>query len=334
MTLPLAIGTALGFGLVLALAAYYGLAEIGGALAGAGWGILALLLFHLVQMLCSALGWRALLPATTRPRLASFLGLRWIREAVNNLLPVAQIGGEVVAARLLRRAGVPLPVAGACVTLDLTMEMASQILFTLIGLALLLADAQDSQIAWVAGAASLAAAGILACFMAAQRLGGFRLLERALLALARRGYDSLGAWDGLHEAILSLYSAPARLGLAGFWHLVSWLLGGFEVMLALHLLGVSIDLPGALVIESLGQAIRCLGFMIPGSLGVQEGGYVLVCGLVGIPPQAAIALSLLKRAREIALGIPALFAWHALETRWLVARAAAPVRVPAALDGD
>ena len=64
--------------------------------------------------------------------------LRLVREGVNNLLPVAQIGGPVVAARLLQRRGMALPEAIAATIADLTLEVITQILFTLLGLALLL----------------------------------------------------------------------------------------------------------------------------------------------------------------------------------------------------
>src|SRR5258708_34099030 len=102
--------------------------------------------------------------------------------------------------------------------------------------------------------------------------------------------------------------------------MISWLLGGVEVMLALYLVGVSVDLREGLIIESLGQALRAVGFAVPASLGVQEGGYVLICGVLGISPQAAIELSLLKRVREVALGVPALIVWQIIEGRRLVDR--------------
>jgi len=60
------------------------------------------------------------------------------------------------------------------------------------------------------------------------------------------------------------------------------------------------------VLESLGQAIRGAGFAIPGALGVQEGGYLLLAPLAGLAPGAALALSLAKRVRELLLGLPGL----------------------------
>jgi hypothetical protein len=86
-------------------------------------------------------------------------------------------------------------------------------------------------------------------------------------------------------------------------------------MPALYVLGHPVELSSALVIESLGQAFKALGFAVPGALGIQEGGYILVCGLYGLSAELAIALSLVKRLREIALGLPALATWQWLEAR-------------------
>src|SRR5262245_19955326 len=326
---------AFGLAIALALGGYFGFAEIAGGIQDAGWGVLAVIAFHPVQMTFSALAWQVLLPATPAPGLFAFTGLRWIREGVNNLLPVAQIGGEVVGARLLRRHGVPLAAGGASVTVDLTIEFLTQVIFTLIGLALLLSSLHDPGIVpWTIGTAALGAA-VVSLLVAAQRFGLFQILERSLVRLAERRptWSSLGEVAGLDRAIKALYASPARLGWSSLYHLISWLLGGLEVMLALHVVGASVDFRQALIIESLGQAFRAMGFAIPGSLGVQEGGFIIACGLFGVSPQAAIELSLLKRIREVALGIPALIAWQVIESR-PVDPAGVPARMKTAADGD
>jgi putative membrane protein len=331
MKISIALGLSVGLALILALGGYYGFAEIASGIGAAGWGVLAVIAFHPLQMLFSALAWQVLLEQAVAPRLPAFIALRWIKEAVNNLLPVAQIGGEVVGARLLRNSGVPLAAAGASVVVDVTMEFLSQIIFTLLGLALLMPGLHEPGILpWTMGIIAISGAAVL-LFVAAQRFGLFHLIEEGLVRLAQRGpaWSSLGEVAGLHRAIVALYNAPARLGLSVGYHLVSWLLGGLEVMIGLHLLGVSVDFREALIIESLGQAARAVGFAIPGSLGVQEGGFVLVCALFGISPQTAIELSLLKRIREVALGVPALIVWQVVEARRLVNRAVAEARVPA-----
>jgi putative membrane protein len=313
----------LGLAASISLVGFYGFADIAVALASAGWGVLAVVAFHFFQMAFSAQAWRTLLPASSAPGLLTLVGLRWMREAVNALLPVAQIGGEFVGARLLALRRVPVSAAGASVTVDLSLEMISQIIFTLFGIGLLMIRPHDKQITqWILGVAAIAAAVVIA-FMLTQRFGLFRLIERGLIRFAdRTGWSSWRQVSGLHEAIVAVYGAPRRLCIACAHHLISWLLGGVEVVLALHVLGVEVDLREGLIIESLGQALRAAGFAIPGSLGVQEGGYILVCGLLGVGPQAAIELSLVKRIREVVLGVPGLIAWQLIEGRRLAERVA------------
>lgn len=335
MKLCVFLSASLGLAMAIALVGYYGFAEIAGALGAGGWGVLAVIAFHGTQLLFSSLAWRSILPKTSNARLAIVIGLRWIREAVNNLLPVAQIGGELVGARLLSLRGTPLSVAGASVTVDLTMEMASQIVFTLLGLALVIPGLHDATTARWALAGFAAAAGFVLVSILLQLLGLFRIIEWMLVSVAQKmGWSSLGDVAGLDQAIRSIYDAPGRLGLACGSHLISWLLGGVEVMLALHLLGVGVDLREGLIVESVGQALRCVGFAVPASLGIQEGGYALICGLLGISPQAAIELSLLKRIREVALGIPALIVWQSIEGRNLMVQAAGKAPLPATANAD
>jgi putative membrane protein len=318
MKLSAILSALIGLAVAIALVVLNGGARIGEAIAAAGWGILAVIALHLPQMVFSGQAWRSVVNDARVPSRAAFLGLRLIREGVNALLPVAQIGGEFVGARLLALRGVPLRVAGAAVTVDLTLEMLSQVVFTLLGLGLLLLDpAGMAATHWIV-VGIVVALGVAAAFVAAQRLGLFRLLEAGLLRLARaQGWTGLEDVAGLHQAIVALYRSPRRLLLGGGQHFVSWLLGGLEVLVALRVLGVEADLRQALVIESLGQAFRSLGFAVPGALGVQEGGFIVACGLVGIGPDSAVALSLLKRIRELALGVPGLVAWHWVEGRRL-----------------
>ncbi|MGB8526972.1 MAG: TIGR00374 family protein, partial [Rhodoplanes sp.] len=73
----------------------------------------------------------------------------------------------------------------------------------------------------------------------------------------------------------------------------------------------------ALVIESLIDAVRGAAFAVPGALGAQEGGLIVLCALFGIPPNEALALSLVKRAADVALGLPGLLVWQVAEGRRL-----------------
>ncbi len=314
-------GAGLGMLAGLALGAWlltsYSLTEIAALLGRAGWGLLAVILFHGVQLLFSALAWRSITgPLLPQPALAEFMLLRWIREGVNNLLPVAQIGGEVVAARMLRRRGVMLAEAVAATVGDLTIEMLTQIAFTLLALLLLVLLVGQSGVEhYVLGGLAMAMLGA-AGFIAAQWFGLAGLIERGILHLSNSfGWAPLGEVAGLDAAIRRTYQRPQRVAMACLYHSISWLLGGAEVCLALHLIGTDVGLGEGTVIEALGQALKAAGFAIPGALGVAEGGYVVVCHLFGLSPEVALALGLIKRLREIVLGVPALAAWQWQESR-------------------
>jgi uncharacterized membrane protein YbhN (UPF0104 family) len=92
-------------------------------------------------------------------------------------------------------------------------------------------------------------------------------------------------------------------------------LGAAEVAGVLWLLGAPVTLAEALVIESLAQALRNAGFMLPGALAVQEGAIIGAAALVGVPPGAALAMALARRAREVCLSLPGLIAWQRAELR-------------------
>ena len=315
------LSSAVGLALISALLAMNDAGEIFQALLGAGWGISAVILIRAVQTFLSGLAWRALLAQPAPPGWLMFGVWRWIREAINALLPVAQIGGEVIGARLMALRGVALNAAAAATAVDLTMEMASQVAFTLCGVGLLTIGPYDPAVTrWVGGAAA-AALVVVGAFVLAQRGWLFRRLERALLGLAEKSnWAALGEVAGLHHLVVGLYRQPRRLWTGMLFHLASWLVGAVEVLVALRLVGVVVDFPQAVLIESIGQAMRTAGFAIPGSLGVQEGGYILVCGLVGVGPQAAMELSLIKRLREVVFGLPGLLAWQIAEGRQLARR--------------
>jgi len=309
------VGGLVGLGLVAWLLASYGLVGVLEVLARAGVvGFAAIVAFHLPQMLLSALGWEAI--ARPGPGLRTYLLLRWVREAVNNLLPLAQIGGEFVAARLLQRRGVRLAHAIGGTIADLLLEVGTQVLFTVLGVALLVHEVGHSEVSDLATRALWIAALVIAGAFAALWMGLGAIMERAALRMGRSfGWPATAGIGGLHEALTGCFRVPGRVVLASFWHLLSWLSGGLEVCLILYFLGHPVGLDTGLIIESLGQALKAVGFAVPGALGVQEGGYVVVCRLLSITPETALAVSLVKRVREAVLGIPGLVLWHRAEAK-------------------
>jgi len=101
------------------------------------------------------------------------------------------------------------------------------------------------------------------------------------------------------------------------WTIISLVAGSGEIWIALHALDLHATFVNALILQSMVLTIRSAAFAVPGGLGVQEGGYLFVGNLLGIPGDAAFALSLIARVRELALGIPGLISWQVIEARRL-----------------
>ena len=107
----------LGVAIVVWLVAHADVAALFGVFPRIGWGFAAIIAARGVTMVVDCAAWHCLLPRAERPSFAALLPLRWIGEAINTTLPVAQIGGEVMRARLLQQrvvaAGLNLPGRGA-----------------------------------------------------------------------------------------------------------------------------------------------------------------------------------------------------------------------------
>jgi len=317
--LKLAAGLAglAGLALMVVLIAYQGVAELGRVLLSAGWGIAAVTAVHVFPIAASATAWRTATRSAWPGRALVFFWARLVREAVNGLLPVGQIGGDVVGARILTFHGASARVGGASVLVDLTLEFLTQIVFTVIGLGLLFLAGGGAAARW--GLVGLAVAVPAAVgFVLAQRFGLFKLVEGLLERLASRfDWPALRSLANLHDTVLALYREPRAMIAANLWHMLAWLLGAAEVWLTLLILGAKTGFTEALIIESLGQAIRTAAFLVPGAFGIQEGGYLFLGMIFGVSPQAALAVSLIKRIRELALGVPAILAWQVIEGRRL-----------------
>jgi uncharacterized membrane protein YbhN (UPF0104 family) len=91
-------------------------------------------------------------------------------------------------------------------------------------------------------------------------------------------------------------------------------LTSLEIWLALYFLGARVTLVEAVVIESLIQAISSAAFFVPGGLGVQEGGFVLIGGALGLDPSTCLALAGARRIRDLLIFVPGLIAWQFAET--------------------
>ena len=132
-----------------------------------------------------------------------------------------------------------------------------------------------------------------------------RIGQRRLAAALQR----LGAALGL------LAESRPALAWSLSLHVASWLGHAGEVWLTLWLMGAPTGLAEAVLLESLSLAARSAAFLIPSGWGAQEAALIALAGVTGLPAETALALGLVKRAREFAVGLPGLVAWGIAEGR-------------------
>jgi putative membrane protein len=313
------------------LALDLGLSEIAGALTAIGWGLTLMLAVRVVFISGAGVAWWALLPPEAGVSLWTCVRLRWVRESINTLLPVAQLGGEFAGARLLAHASPSPSLATASVIVDVFIQASTQLLFTLLGLGVLVAIGGDWRIARgvLVGVAVLAPA--LGGFFIAQWFGGFGWLGAWIMRmLTAFGGGQFAHAGGIDAAIKAIYARRGGLAESIAIHFLVWCVGACEVWIALVFMGHNISWAQALVIESLAQALRAAAFVVPGALGVQEGAFVALCVAFGFPPTAGIALSLARRACELIPGLAGLALWHFEESALVLRKGASESKMSGA----
>ncbi|MFY7960573.1 MAG: lysylphosphatidylglycerol synthase domain-containing protein [Elsteraceae bacterium] len=328
MKLGITLGTLFGLALAIALIALNDAGEIMRVVGELGWALIPITAVRAMIIVTCALAWAALLPDLRHLAWRVWTTLRFVREGINVLLPVATVGGEIAGARLLTFWGVAAGVAGAGILVDLLIQAVCQALFALTGALLLLRVSGAELVAdYVLAGLGLSALG-LGGFFIVLRFGAVGKLETWIATLIGRWSrsDSAKAFKvnplNLAAALTAIWSRPSRVALSFGLHLIAWFMGAAEIWIALAWLDQNPSLDQVIILESLAQAARGAAFLVPGGLGVQEGGFVVLGQLLNVDPQTSIALSLVKRAPDVLLGLPALLAWHLIEARQQRRRAA------------
>jgi putative membrane protein len=315
-----------GLLLVVFLIVHSGAADVGRAMLVLGWSLAPITLFRLVPMSFDALSWRQLLPVSSRPNVFGVVWMRWIRESINALLPVAGVGGDIAGARLVHQRGVPGARAAAAMVVDITIGAATQLIFVLAGVTLLAVRSSAHAavpVVWamLTGIAVFVAA--IATFVLVQHNNVFLVLAKLARRVAPEKWlaDLTGGASEVDEAVAAAYRRGFVLSRASLLRLVAWAAGAGEIWLVTHFLGRAFSLTDAFMLESLGSGVEMAAFMAPGALGAREGAFILFGALFGLPANIALAISLAKRVRELALGLPGLVVWQCVEGRHLMRRA-------------
>jgi putative membrane protein len=307
-----------GLALLTLVVALVGFGSVFAAISAAGLtGFGAYTLYWPVVLLILGSAWFAVAPGLKAGRLWVLIWARMLREAGSDILPLAQVSGFLLGARAATAEGVAEDLVLASSIVDMTAELVAQLLYTLLGLALLALQLHEQskglEVFWpVAGALLFLSAAGLGLVLVQGRgvtwLGD--LIQRWLPNSVTRAFAVRAMLD-------AIYRRPLRFAAGVMLHLLGWIGGSAGSFIALAFMGVDAPFRAILAVESLMYAARSVAFVMPGGLGVQEGAYVLLGPLFGLEPSNLVAVSLLRRARDLVVGIPTLLLWQAREGRFL-----------------
>ena len=299
----------IGAALVAWLLLRTGLGAVLASVATLGAGGFALICcFQLALAALAGLAWAALGRGGSAAGAGRFVWARLVRDAAGAALPFAQVGGVALGGRALALEGVPGVFATASTLTDMAVEFTTQLTYVAVGAALLEALRPHNPL----GRPVLGLIAVLALMAVglvwAQGRGALWVEGLARRATRRAGE---AAGTGVAATLAAIRRRPAALALASAGHLAAWGLTGVQTWLTLRLLHAPTSLAGALILDSLTAAARAAAFLVPGALGVQEGALVLLGHLFAIATPAALALSLVRRGRDLALALPVLGLWQA-----------------------
>jgi putative membrane protein len=318
--LPAAFALA-GVAVVTGLVIYFGAGDVlrvlsAVRLSGFGEYVLAQLGITLGLGLC----WRMLLRSRRRGSFWLCTWGRMVRDATGEFLPFSQVGGYVLGARVITLGGVNVADAAASTLGDITTEFLAQLVFIGIGLSILAHKVPSSGLL-VPVAIGLSVAVVMGVGLVLVQRGAGAKMFRGIAARVAglSGEGAAETIDRLQASLDIMYGERDRLAWSAFLHLVCWFGTATASYIGFHALGVPLSFTDAICIESMLHAIMALAFFVPGRVGIQEAAYTLLGGIFGIPPDVALSLSLMRRARDFVIAVPVLVVWQGIEAKRLKA---------------
>ena len=250
-------------------------------------------------------GWRLILgPWANRVGFVRLFMVRMSGEAMNVITPTAMLGGEPLKAYLLARYEVPMVEGLSSVVVAKTTMVLAQILFMLLGIGLLWwgvgGGVSHILAAWVS-VGMLACAAFLLVMIQRYGIGTGLLTLAATCRIRSRWLEARRPqFLELDRTVRNFYRHRRRaFALSLGVYFVAWVTELFEVYAILYFLGAETGWLSSLSIAAIAVMIKGATSFIPGGLGVQDGGYLVLLMGLGYGEMTGIAFAFVRRIREL-----------------------------------
>ncbi len=249
-------------------------------------------------------GWYLAFDRIGRPAYRTLFRIRWASESVNNVLPSGSVGAEALKVYLLHKRGFPSMPASASVVTSKTCQVLAQVIYIALGAAAAmthLAGRPRDRLVFLLVA--VAATALIVGLFLLQRRGMFSSVHALFnfFSIRLKILDSnLARLRELDEKIIAFYRQDRpRFFRVTAAFLTGWFTDAWEVFLFCTVLHLPLAWNEAVTIEGFISVAKAVGTFVPGALGVQESGIVILFGVFGLPPPAAIAYAVVRRGRDV-----------------------------------
>lgn len=283
-------------------------------------GFLAILLLYLVVTWIDTVSWKYNFSpeVTCLFSLQKLWAVRLIGDAYNTITPLGTMGGEPLKAHLLKENyGVSLKQTLSSLIIARTTFLTALILFCIPGIFFIL-NSKDihSDFKTVSLVGMTTFSIIIFLFFLFQITGTLgKICQWLTTKTSKPGLNNF--LDKLIQVDnhFSVYyrNSPKRVFISIFYALSGWILGIGEIYLIFLFLGFSPSFIDIWIIEAMAQLVKAGSFFIPFSIGVLEGGLVLIFSSLGYPASLGLATSLIGRIKQL------IWAAFGLITGWLMA---------------
>lgn len=288
------------------------------------WKLFPLLLVYPFIFLFDTLGWSFAFPKSLPSHIPfwDLYRIRIIGETLNAIIPwAASLGGEPIKAELLKsRYNIPLSEGLASILIVHTTFWISLNVFVIGAILVTLKTLPLTPVLWQSVLIFLFVLGFVAIFLViGLHFGIFRKvyhLGESFKWWGDKSAEKKHRFFELDNQIKHFYTSdPRRFFLSAFFNFLGWFMGTFEMFWIAKILGLPIGFAEAWLLEALVQVLRIITFLIPSSIGAQEGGILLIFLQFGFDKSIGLTFAVIRRIREVLwLGL-GLTLWFLVEDR-------------------
>jgi len=266
---------------------------------GLGSVLPAVLLLTGAKYSLQAAGWRLALPRHARPRWGESISATIIGDALGYLTWAGPFTGEPVRA-LLIRGSVPMAAGIAAGAIERAMYNVTAGVLILTVLLAHLVPTPVAAVMWGLIGGLISVGSIIAGRRVRPESTGQTRLHPTPAPRSRflRGPDALlkaaiELWRDRRDALplIAVLCVAQHATLVG------------EAYLMLNVVGAGTTLHTALVFEAMTKIVNTAGLVVPGRLGVAEGGSAALAGALGFAASQGLSLALMRRVRALIWGM-------------------------------